>query len=369
VRILQICRDIKPGGGASGVAYDLEQQFQYFGHEVDRLTMNTFGIRLRSNEYNNILVKKLWFLFEVVFFTFASTFKVLKIRKNYDLTICHSDCLYGDVLVNHGLFRSSLLSSKHPVKMLLRNPVHIFTLAREFIRHYLRLYKVIVVFSEKDKLDFIEHYQVPESFFAVIPNGVDLAKYRYNPEGRSEYRKRFGLTDESKLLVFVGHEFRRKGLIHVIDALVNLPKEYVLAVAGGTTSMIDDYRKRAINQGVDDRVFFLGQLQNVTDLYSASDMFVLPSEYETWGLVGTEALSCGTPVLITDTGSVYEYLIDGVNGFFIKQDSSDIARLSLILAERPLFREELRQSVERFAWYRIAEQYLKLVERIPGPGA
>ncbi|MBI4569466.1 MAG: glycosyltransferase family 4 protein [Planctomycetes bacterium] len=159
---------------------------------------------------------------------------------------------------------------------------------------------------------------------SVIPGGVDGA--RFNADARSRYREatrarlRLGHTDVA--LLFAGHNFRRKGLYELIEALGAVPRparERAALFVAGRDKKGDAYRllDRAARFGFAGRTHFLGAMERMEALYAAADLFVLPSWYDPCSLACMEALACGLPVVTTATNGAGELVPEGVAGHAI----------------------------------------------------
>src|SRR5690606_19434072 len=100
---------------------------------------------------------------------------------------------------------------------------------------------------------------------------------------RARIRAQHGYTDDDVVLLFVGKEFRRKGLRAIVDALPHLPEAARLLVVGGDDAA--PFQARARELGVADRVTFVGHSPAVEDYFQAGDAFVFPTIYEPFGRV------------------------------------------------------------------------------------
>lgn len=369
LRIVQSVREIGEGGGVSGVAYQLERQFQRMGYECERWTIERLG--LQPNRHRNRLRRKMKMLVDVIAYSVLGSWRLYREYRRRDdvVVISHNDSLYGDVYVMHGLHKAYLSRSPRKYRILLRNPLHWFFLLREEIRYRLKCHPVIVTFSEYNKQDILRHYPVRESDIRLIPNGVDVDKFKPMPEIRRQVRGQLGFQEDDFVLIFVGHEFERKGLIFVLDALrllVERGKPAKLIIAGR-----DDPGQPPIRQRLDRlaaHVRLVGFRRDIERYYNAADAFVLPSTYEAWPLVGLEAMACGLPVLMTPTGSVNVFLADGENGFFVRQDGADIAeKVSRLMDKGPSYgtmSAAARQTALQYSWESIARQYLDVLHEI-----
>jgi glycosyltransferase involved in cell wall biosynthesis len=224
------------------------------------------------------------------------------------------------------------------------------------------------LFSEYEKKIFADVYPSTAKRLRVIPNGVDVTRFDVRDDWRTRARERLALVDSDFSMIFIGHEFDRKGLSFVIEALLGLPDHVRLIVVGGAEYMQRKYGQLARDLGVDARVAFLGVRGDVEQLLNAADAFVLPTFYEAWPLVGLEAMACGTPALMTPVGGITECLANGENGFFIKRDPKDIAEKVKTLMDDPELlrnmRSNARETALKYSWDKVAEQYLDLIKEV-----
>lgn len=147
----------------------------------------------------------------------------------------------------------------------------------------------------------------------VIPNGVDVERFR-----RAEPREQ-----ERPYLLTVGRLEEYKGVQHVIRALTELP-EYDLLVAGSGPYR-DDLERIASEEGVSDRVKFLGYVddKNIPSLYAGADVFVTMSGFEAYGITVGEALAGATPCVVRDCGGLRDWTaIDSCIGVSITQPTT-----------------------------------------------
>ena len=139
--------------------------------------------------------------------------------------------------------------------------------------------------------------------FTVIPNAIELDKFRFNAETRKQTRRELGISDDTFLIGHVGRFMPQKNQSFLVDVLAGLlPKrpDVMLAFVG------DGPDRTAVQQhveelGIADHVLFLGQRSDVNRLYQAFDVFCLPSLYEGLCVVGIEAQRAGLPCLFSDT--------------------------------------------------------------------
>lgn len=153
----------------------------------------------------------------------------------------------------------------------------------------------------------VDLYGADPGRIALVPCGVDLQ--RFHPVGQALARRRLGLAPRGRRLLFVGRLDPMKGLERLLDALALLdPPTPDLAVVGGDGAASDARQRLASaigDRGLHARVDLVGRIppEKLRFHYSAADAVVVPSVYESFGLVLLEALACGTPVVATPVGA------------------------------------------------------------------
>ena len=368
-RIVQVVPFIGPGAGVAGVAWNLEQQFRELGATVERYTFDDARRHRQRPWPRNPFLRRLARGWRVVWF---STFGTVRARRFLAerpdaVSICHNDVMAGDIYVDHGVILASMRARGNPAWLMIRNPFHIFIHLRDLIRYRGRTHRVVVALAPADVTELRESYGRVRPRVVIIPNGVDLDRFRPpTPEERREAREALQLGEEERVAVFVGHEFHRKGLSFAIDALRFAPG-VLLLIVGGSDDIIAEAHAEAQELGVGDRVLFLGPRHDLAPFLAASDMFVLPSAYEANALVVLEALASGLPVVTTRVGFAPEIIVDGQNGFLVARDARDIgARLTQLAEEDDLsaWSRRARTSVESYSWRAVAQRYLELADEL-----
>ncbi|WP_353827036.1 glycosyltransferase family 4 protein [Agromyces sp. SYSU T0242] len=366
-RIVQIAPTIEPGSGVAGVAYALEQEFRAAGVPVERFTAADAG-RTLDRPRRTALGRHLLRAGNVVWFSTVGTRRAKRFlaERPDAIAFTHNDVMAGDVYVNHGLLQAAMKARGNYSWRMVRNPVHLFTAARDRIRYRGRTHRAVVALTGQEADLLREVYGRVRPPVTVIPNGVDIE--RFSPGDaveRAEVRRELGIADDRVVAVFIGHEFERKGL-HVAIAALGAAPRVVLLVVGGTSEMIRRATVQARRAGVADRVVFAGERPDPVPLLRASDVLVLPSAYEANALVVLEALACGVPVISTRVGFAPDIVVDGENGFLVERDASAVgARLAELSAE-PLdaWRERARRTAEQHSWREVASRYLELARSL-----
>lgn len=306
-------------------------------------------------------------LIAVPLFTMIATGRAYRTRGT-KIILSHGDSLIGDVCVVHAVNRASLAEKRRAgYYSWLFNPSNLWVTWRDWWMLGGGRYRRIVAISERVRTQLKEHYQVPDEQIVTIPNGINLARFDpANASARASVRHSFGVADDVPLLLFVGSQYRLKGLEFVIRALAEMDTKAILLVVGGDNAT--PFKRLAEQLGVRERVIFAGARNDLPSIYPAADAFVLPTLYETFALVCLEAMASGLPVLASPVGGIEDYLVDGENGFHIERDATDIAtKLDRILRDRELHasvRERGFATARSYAWEKIAKQYLRLFDEL-----
>jgi len=196
----------------------------------------------------------------------------------------------------------------------------------------------------------------------VIPNGIDTNQFQPRLETSSR--------DNNFKILCVSRITERKGIKYLIKATRYLPEKAILEIIGEGNEK-EKLDKLADDLKLEDRINFLG-LDNHDDLpeiYSQADIFVLPSLNEGMSNTILEALASGLPIIATDTGGTKELLTDGKNGFIIKmKDSQDISeKIKRLIINKDLLvtmGRVSRKVAENFSWQKVADRYLELYKII-----
>ncbi|RXZ44104.1 glycosyltransferase [Agromyces binzhouensis] len=370
-RIVQIVPFIGAGTGVAGVAWHLEEEFRALGATVERFTFDSARRRRMLPWPRNTVLARIRGGWRMIWFSTVGTRRAKRFlaERPDAISICHNNVVAGDVYVNHGVLLASMRARGRSPWRIYRNPVHLFIYLRDRIRYRGHAHRVAVCLSEGDADDLRATYGPIGPRIEVIPNGVDLERFRPpTPEERSAARAEFGLGDEERVGVFVGHEFSRKGLSFAIRGLATAPST-LLMVIGGNDDIIAESHAEAIEHGVGDRVLFLGPRSNLPHLLSACDYFVFPSAYEANALVVLEALAAGLPVIATPVGFAPEIVRDGVNGYLVERDPEAVGERMEELATLDdeafaALSRGARASAEPYGWREVARRYLALAEQL-----
>ena len=233
--------------------------------------------------------------------------------------------------------------------------------------------------AEQTQLQFL--YKANKRKITIIPPGVDTS--HFYPIPMDEARQYIGADPENKLVLFVGRVEPLKGLDTLIKAIAwhrtFKPGQVTLAIIGGEPDVSPQEMSAEmarIQKLCDDlcmgrMVVFLGKRSQDTlpYYYSAADVLVMPSHYESFGMVALEAMACGTPVIASQVGGLAFLVKDGETGYHVPdQDPKALCEKLLILLDDPCQREKMglnaAEYAKDYAWANIASQMLDVYKSL-----
>jgi N-acetyl-alpha-D-glucosaminyl L-malate synthase BshA len=208
----------------------------------------------------------------------------------------------------------------------------------------------------------------------VIRNFVNCDFYVRNPELVAQQRPRFARPGES-LLVHLSNFRPVKRVLDVIETFARVSRALparLLMIGDGPERSAAEFL--ALRLGVGSRVDFVGKQENVNELLPLSDLMLMPSEMESFGLAALEAMACRVPAVATRVGGVPELIEDGVNGLLYEVGDVDgMAAGAIAILSDPALLERLstaarRTAQDHFCASRIIPLYERYYERILAQG-
>ena len=366
LRIAVFNRTFSPtSGGAERYSIALVEQLavrheihvfaQEIGHEWPGVTYHRVSMPLRKPRW----VNQLWFATATWWAT----------RRGFDAVHSHENTWHGNVQTVHVLpVKYNLFNGRSGWRYALRclsvatSPRLLTYLGLERLRYASRLGRQVVVTSESLKTIMAASYPDCRAMLSVITPGITLPA-PVTPLQKSAARAALGLPAAGRCLLFVGNDYRKKGLAAALQALASLPADVFLAVVGSAAA-IAGFRDQVLALGLTQRVFFLGSLQDVGPAYQAADALVHPTLEDTFAMVVLEAMAHGLPVAVSAPRycGISGLLTHGVNAMVL-DNPRDAARLGQVLArmlDDSALGAQLRQGAIDFArnyqWVDIALQ-------------
>jgi D-inositol-3-phosphate glycosyltransferase len=232
----------------------------------------------------------------------------------------------------------------------------------------------IIASTDKEKEALAHYYYAPKETISVIPCGVNLDLFR--PIDKAIALCHLGFDGE-EIILFVGRIDPLKGIDNLLRAMTYLENRRLkLVVVGGDAQSYPEMEKLkglSLSLRIHDSVAFHGLVKQelLPYFYSAADLIVVPSYYESFGLVALESLACGTPVVATKVGCVESVIRHGETGYMVIDNAprhlaEKIALLLSISNEKPESPESIRASVTKFSWSNIADTIVKEYRAVIG---
>lgn len=309
-------------------------------------------------------------------------------RENYDLVYSHYwlSGLVGEEIKQK--FNLPLVHIYHTLAFLkeraLREELRDHKDRIEAERHLAHVSDAIISPSEDEMQSLVDEYGIPSSKGRIIYPGVNK-KLFYPLEDRMVLRE-MRWREKDRIILYVGRINPAKGLISVIEALGLLKKKdlplysqlKLIVVGGGKKKedlpgnkefiRIKEFIKEKKLTG---KVIFLGSKKQsgLKKYYSAAEVLVMPSLYESFGLVPVEAMACGTPALVSRIGEMRYIVQEGKNGFsFNPNNPSSLAScLEHFFSNKESLwdAKKIRQNtVKNFSWEKTAEETYSLFRRL-----
>jgi UDP-glucose:(heptosyl)LPS alpha-1,3-glucosyltransferase len=361
--------------GIERISAELADRIAQRGHEVHFHCTRWEDVGTTSVLFHK--VRTIDFVNSAKLLSFSVAGKASLKRGRYDMTHSYGNLIGCDVITAQSCHRAGLKTAKALKGKVIRTDVN-FGIADQ-IRLYLehqnfakRKYKRVIACSTLVKRELMENYRVPDSDIAVVPNGVDLEGF--HPRNREAFgndiRSQYRIGNQEILLLFVGHEFGRKGLEAAIRGLALLKQQHIKLLVCGADNALP-FQKLAGKLGVHEQVIFAGAQAEVKKCYAAADIFVLPTLHEAFGLVITEAMASALPVIVSkDAGAAIDVIEGGKDGVLLSnpRNPEEVAYKVRLLAEDSSLRRKIgmdaREKVVGYSWDICTQKVLQVYEEV-----
>lgn len=359
-------------GGSGVLATELGKALADKGHSVHFITyqqpvrLNVFN----TNIYYHEVRVPTYPLFDYPPYEIALASTMVDVIRNHDL-----DLLHVHYAIPHA---SAAFMAKQILAKQGRDIPFITTLHGTDITLVGRdkTYEPVVTFSinESDAITAVSANLREETYrwfqinkeIDVIHNFVDVKRFDKKPI--DAFRKVIAPNDE-RILVHASNFRKVKRVQDVIKVLARtleaVPAKLLMVGDGPERPMAEELAREL---GVDEHVRFLGKQEQMEEIMAVSDLFILPSEYESFGLAALEAMAARMPVISTNAGGLPEVNIEGVTGYLTKIGDVDTmsARVIDLLQDNEkleLFKEQAHEQACRFDIHNIIPKYEKLYSR------
>lgn len=357
-------------GGSGVVATELGMYLARQGHKVHFISYSQ-PVRLDVLEpniyYHEVNVQD-YPLFEYQPYELALSSKMVNVALKYKLEVIHvhyaiphayAAYMAKQILKEKG-FDLPIVTTLHGTDITLvgRNPSY-----KQAVNFSINHSDVVSSVSESLKQDTLAFFSIHKEI-DVIPNFVDLSLYKPDDSCKHNFAQ-----EGERIITHVSNFRKVKRISDVVEVFFRLQQKIpsVLLMLGDGPEK-ERARKQAQDLDIADRVKFLGKTSEVERILCISDLFLLPSEKESFGLAALEAMGAGVPVISSNTGGLGEVNIHGTTGF--TADVGDVEAMSkgavhiLEDSDRHLqFAKAARKQAEQFAIDKIIPSYMALYEK------
>lgn len=359
-------------GGSGVVATELGKALAKEGHEVHFITYSqpTRLDFLNENLFYHEVEFHSYPLFEYPPYELALASKMVSVVKNEKLdllhvhyAIPHASAAYmaKQILKTHGIY-IPVITTLHGTDITLvgkdasYEPVVTFSINES---------DGVTSVSEDLKRETYHSFKITRDI-EVIPNFIDLEKFK--KQKKDHFKK--AICPQGEALIVHTSNFRKvKRVGDVIKVFNNIHKEIpskLLLIGDGPERSMAETMTRDLS--ISDAVRFLGKQEAVEEVLSVADLFLMPSEKESFGLAALEAMACEVPVISTNTGGLPELQVQGVTGFMSNVgDTEDMTRNALFVLDKnnlPKFKESALARAKEFDITNILPLYELYYEKI-----
>jgi N-acetyl-alpha-D-glucosaminyl L-malate synthase BshA len=360
-------------GGSGVVATELGKELAMKGHDVHFITYNLpvrFDKFLSNLHYHEVRVSD-YPLFDYQPYELVLASRIVDVAKHEKLDILHvhyaiphasAAYMAQQILKSEGIYLP-FVTTLHGTDITLVGKDESF---EPVITFAINQSDAVTAVSDSLKADTYTHFKVKREIH-VIPNFIDMQRY----EGCSTEGVLKAFAPKGERLILHTSNFRPvKRVEDVVEIFSKvrqeIPSKLLMVGDGPDRPKIEALCRKL---GTCDDVHFLGKLKNVEEVYSVADLFLLPSETESFGLAALEAMASRVPVISSNTGGIPEINENGVTGFLSNVgDTDDMASNALMLLKDDelfaKFQDAAHQKAKQFSKESIIPVYEQLYEDV-----
>ena len=359
-------------GGSGVVATELGKALAKEGHKVHFITYSqpTRLDFLNENLFYHEVDFRSYPLFEYPPYELALASKMVSVVKNEKLdllhvhyAIPHASAAYmaKQILRSEGIY-IPVVTTLHGTDITLvgkdpsYEPVVTFSINQS---------DGVTAVSEDLRRETYEHFKI-EKDIDVIPNFIDLDKFK--KQKKDHFKKAICPNGES-LVVHTSNFRKVKRIADVVQIFANILKEIpakLLMIGDGPERAKAEAQSKELN--IENDVRFLGKLEAIEEVLSVADLFLMPSEKESFGLAALEAMACEVPLISSNAGGLPELNVQGITGFMSGVgDTADMSRKALFVLDKknlPTFKQNALKRAKEFDIANILPLYEQVYERV-----
>lgn len=360
-------------GGSGVLATELGKALAKKGHEVHFISYNQparLDFFSENVFYHEVNIAK-YPLFEYAPYETALAGKMVDIVQSAHLDVLHVH--YAIPHASAALLAKQILA-QHGIEIPVVTTLHgtdITLVGREVTYEHVVSWSInqsdaVTAVSNKLKEETLQHFNIKREI-DVIPNFIDFNRFNKKPR---EHFKQMIAPNGEKIIIHTSN-FRKVKRVEDVVAIFSriikeIPAKLLLIGDGPERSHIE---KVCREHNTCDWVTFLGKQEAIEEILSIGDLFILPSESESFGLAALEAMACEVPVISSNAGGIPEVNIHGVTGFLSDVgDVDSMAQNAIALLKDPemlkTFRKNALKQAHNFELETILLQYEDIYQRV-----
>lgn len=361
-------------GGSGVVATELGKALGERGHQVHFISYNQparidiFNSNLFYHEVN----VSTYPLFEYPPYETSLASQLVNIVRNEKLDVLHVH--YAIPHASAAIFAKQILASEgiHIPVVTTLHGTDITLVGRDplyepVVSYSIKMSDAVTAVSESLRQDTYKHFHVACAPIDVIPNFIDFRKFS---KLKKEHFKKIIAPNREMLVVHTSNFRKVKRVDDVVKVFAGILKEKpakLLLIGDGPERAGIEQLCRELN--VSHAVVFLGKQEAIDEILSVSDLFLLPSESESFGLAALEAMACEVPVISSNAGGIPEMNLDGYSGFALPVgDIEGMTNKALEILKKPevleQFKHQAKQQARKFDILEILPLYEKVYDRV-----
>jgi len=332
-----------------GVSRDLN--LVHFPENVRVISLEGSGLRLMLMLFLHIRHFK---NYELVHTNYASFFLPLYFAKKiWEVPIIYTSHTIPQPEIERGIFKVA------------------YTLEKFLSKYTINIADEHVVVSNYVRDYYLNKYHTDST---VIYNGINVDRFIHHEHIRQCIRHELGLQDRDNAILFVGSFNRYKNILTLIDSIPQVIQLHPTTkfILIGTGDLYDQVVSKIRSYGIEEHVVLIKSVPDIADYYCASDIFVLPSINEMFGIVLLEAMASGLPIVASNGGAIPEVIENA--GVLFNPDNSDELSSAIIkvICDKSLaskLQKRGKDIVNRYSWKSASRRYLEKYNRLTGGAA
>ena len=387
LKILHVTNSFAPcfdAGGVVRVVYDISKELIAKGHEVTVYTTDGCSKRLDVEkntpvDMDGIRVYYFRNLSQIIRnkLKIATPYHLLRIIKkeikNYDVIHIHEHRTILAVMVHH-------YAKKYNIPYIVQAHGSVLPIFQKGL--FKKLFDKVwgfnilydaskVIALTKTELEQYQEMELIKERVEIVPNGINLSEYQHLPE-RGKFRKKYGITEDDRVILYLGRINKIKGLDLLIKSFYEISKDLKnikLVIVGPDDGFMNKLMEMLKKLNLQNNVLVTGPLYNKDKFaaYVDAEVYVLPSIYETFPIAVLEALACGTPVIVTERCGISNLLKNC--GIIVEYDEKQlIDSIKLLLDNKDMYAEFKKNGIklvnEELNWKKIVKVINGLYEEV-----